>query len=278
MEDLPYRSPERVRFHYEVECELADRLRRASKAERRTLYSSVYDELFRRVEDHPQLTIKNSEEDRRQRVVDRMATVRRLLRPGMRFIEIGPGDCAFSFAVAPLVGEVIAIDVSDEITRATQVPANFRLALSDGTNVPVEPGSVDIAYSDQLMEHLHPDDAHEQLTNIAKSLKPGGLYFCRTPNRLSGPHDVSGKFDEVARGLHLREYTLAELSQQFAALGMSKQSVLVGGLGHYVEWPLWPVLAFERFLKLLPRRLAKAIAASNPGRALLGVRLLARKA
>ncbi len=34
-----------VRQHYEVEKELADRLRQASREERRTLYGAVYDEL-----------------------------------------------------------------------------------------------------------------------------------------------------------------------------------------------------------------------------------------
>src|SRR3712207_6241441 len=50
------RTPARVRHHYEVERELADRLRRAGPGERLRLYSEVYDELFRRVPDHPQLT------------------------------------------------------------------------------------------------------------------------------------------------------------------------------------------------------------------------------
>jgi predicted SAM-dependent methyltransferase len=35
--------------------------------------------------------------------------------------------------------------------------------------------SVDLAYSNQLMEHLHPDDASEQLANVYRALKPGGV-------------------------------------------------------------------------------------------------------
>ena len=50
------RTPEQLRHHYEVERELADRLRSASREERKQLYAGVYDELFRRVPDHPQLT------------------------------------------------------------------------------------------------------------------------------------------------------------------------------------------------------------------------------
>jgi predicted SAM-dependent methyltransferase len=50
------------------------------------------------------------------------------------------------------------------------------------------------------MEHLHPDDAFEQLKQIYTALTPGGLYICTTPNRLTGPHDVSKYFDETAAG------------------------------------------------------------------------------
>ena len=43
------RTTERIRAHYEVERELADRLRNAPREERRALYSLVYDELFRTI-------------------------------------------------------------------------------------------------------------------------------------------------------------------------------------------------------------------------------------
>ena len=39
------RPPELLRQHYEVERELADRLRHSTREERRTLYGEVYDEL-----------------------------------------------------------------------------------------------------------------------------------------------------------------------------------------------------------------------------------------
>ena len=53
------RTREELRQHYDVERELADRLRTASKDERRTLYAEVYDELFKRVPLHPQHTIQS---------------------------------------------------------------------------------------------------------------------------------------------------------------------------------------------------------------------------
>ena len=278
MRDPAGRTIERIRFHYEIEKALAARLRTAPKAERRRLYSELYDELFKRVPDHPQTVAKDATAQREAWVRDRMASVSGLLGGAKTVLEVGPGDCAFSFAIAPHVGEVIAVDVSSEITRHTAVPGNFRLLLSDGTSIDVPPGSVDLVYSDQLMEHLHPDDAMEQLKNIATAIRPGGAYLCRTPNRLSGPHDVSGHFTDVAEGFHLREYSLHELARMLRDVGLARQRILVGGLGHYVNWPLWPVLAFESVLEALPRVVRRGIARSAAGRALLGVRLIGYKA
>ncbi len=47
------RPPAMLRQHYEVEKELADRLRHATREERRILYGTVYDELYQRVPHHP---------------------------------------------------------------------------------------------------------------------------------------------------------------------------------------------------------------------------------
>ena len=56
------RTQEQLLEHYNIEKELANRLRNASKEERRHLYTFLYDELFRRVPLHPQLTRKKSQE------------------------------------------------------------------------------------------------------------------------------------------------------------------------------------------------------------------------
>ena len=79
-----------------------------------------------------------------------------------------------------------------------------------------------LAYSFQVMEHIHPDDALEQLRNLFAALAPGGSFFCVTPNRLNGPHDVSKFFDLEARGFHLKEYTITELEALFREVGFRK--------------------------------------------------------
>jgi SAM-dependent methyltransferase len=251
------RPTDRVRFHYEVEKELATRLREASAAERTRLYTEVYDELFRRVPDHPQLLRKQDSGTTQARVHLSLAILGPFLRPGMTFLEVGPGDCAISLAVAKTARHCYAVDVSTEVTRHASWPANVELVICDGSSVPVPAGSVDLAFSSQLMEHLHPDDASVQLADIHKALRPGGRYVCITPSRLSGPHDVSCHFDAVATGFHLREYTVGELSALFRRAGFKdvRPFVLVRRRFRYV--PMAGALALEWLLRNLPSGIAE---------------------
>lgn len=236
------RTMEQIREHYEIEKELADRLRHAPREERLSLYSSLYDELYRRVPLHSMLTRKASPARTEMMVRLQLKFLYSFLKRESRFLEIGPGDCALSFEVSRLVKEVYAVDVSQEITKSPSVPQNFRLFLSDGCSVPVPPESIDVAYSYMVMEHLHPDDAFHQLGQIYQSLAPGGIYICITPNRLTGPHDISKYFDEFATGFHLREYTTLELSDLFRKVGFSRVRAYVGAKGSYVSFPV-PLIA-----------------------------------
>jgi SAM-dependent methyltransferase len=257
---IEHRTPEQIREHYEIEVELANKLRSASKQERYYLYSDLYNELYRRVPLHPQLTRKISPVETASAVESQMTFLERFLTEDTTFIEVGPGDCALSYEVSKHVKQVYAVDVSDEITRAVETPANFQLIISDGCSIPLPPESVNVAYSNQLMEHLHSDDALEQLQNIYNVLMPGGCYVCITPNRLTGPHDVSSHFDVVATGFHLKEYTVSELRQLFAKVGFSKSRAYIGARGIHLRFPVTLFLLYERFLSMLPISLRKPIA------------------
>jgi len=265
---------ERLREHYLVERELADRLRSAGPEERRTLYSEVYDELFRRVPHHPQLQWKEDEGQARARVERQLRLLLRFLRPGETFLEIGAGDCSLSKVVATQARTVYAVEVSDEITRGLELPANLQIVISDGASIPVPAGSVDLAYSNSLMEHLHPDDAREQLANVFEALAPGGRYLCVTQDRLAGPHDVSRHFDRVATGFHLKEYTVGELARLFSQVGFRRLRLYVGGRGRYVGTPLAPVTATEAGLSALPYAPRRKAATLMPFRF---IRLLGEK-
>ena len=271
---LPGDEQERLREHYLVERELADRLRAAGPEERRRLYGEVYDELFRRVPHHPQLRWKEDEAQTRARVERQLRLLQRLLRPGETFLEIGAGDCSLSRVVATTARKVFAVEVSDEITSGLDLPENVQVVISDGASIPVPPSSADLAYSNSLMEHLHPDDAREQLGNVFDALAPGGRYLCVTQDRLAGPHDVSRHFDRVATGFHLKEYTVGELAALFSEVGFRRLRLYVGGRGRYLGVPVAPVTATEAGLSVLPYRARRQAANAMPFRF---IRLLGEK-
>ncbi len=266
------------RRHYRVERALADRIRDASPGERRGLYGRLYDELFRAVPDHPQL--RRRTDPGGAALGWKLALLRPYISPATRFLEIGAGDARLSLELAGRVASVTAIDVSDIVLDRQVPPGNFSLLLTDGVSVPVPPGSVDLAFSNQLMEHLHPDDACEQITSIREALAPGGLYVCVTPNRLSGPHDVSRDYSDVASGLHLKEYTHRELSRLFTRAGFLEPRSFMWGrgmLGRAVPLPPAAIASLERLLEAAPAPIRRAVCRRPPLRGLLGIIMTARR-
>ncbi len=193
------------------------------------------------------------------------------------YLEIGPGDCALAVEAARRVRQAFAVDVSREIAAGVHLLKNLELAISDGSSIPVPPGTIDVAYSDQLMEHLHPDDAAAQLQNILASLVPGGVYICITPNRWSGPHDVSRYFDEEATGFHLHEYTVGELAPMFREVGFRSVEALVGSGGAHIRTPAVVISSLERLLEMLPEKFGRKLARQLPLRVILGAKVVARK-
>ncbi len=259
------RGIEQITEHYELEKSLASQLLNSTKQERQHLYTALYDELFSKISHHPQLSIKADSSASAWIVAQRMQLIQKFLNPELIFLELGPGDCSLSIEVAKHVKKVYALDVCNEITGNVALPENFELVISDGCSVPLPENSINLVYSHQLMEHLHPDDALEQLKGIYRVLVPGGIYICITPNRLSGPHDVSQYFDEFATGFHLKEYTLSELYKLFRDAGFSKVSLYKSYKAKDIQIPLFSITMFlfaiiEAFLMTLPFSLRRKIA------------------
>lgn len=274
-----YRDPrpmDRIKVHYDLERRLADRLRDSDVETRKVLYTQLYDELFDSLPDHPRFFRRQSEH------LPSLRKQLNLLRPMVRrsdvFLEVGAGDCRLSFAIAPHVRRAIAVDVSDKVHDPDDAPANFEFVKSNGLDLGVPPGSIDFVYSNQLMEHLHVDDAKQQLLNIHETLRPGGRYYCITPNAVSGPHDVSRYFDETPHGFHMKEYRYRELVDLFKSAGFSKVSVVLAGAGRKLATvPPFATTPFETVLVQLPWGLRQRIARSKPFRIFLGIKLVATK-
>ncbi|ASC70764.1 putative S-adenosylmethionine-dependent methyltransferase [Halomicronema hongdechloris C2206] len=267
------RSWDDLRHHYLIEKELANRLRHSTRTERieHHLYTTLYDELFRRVPHHSQRSRKATDFTRyliNQRV-DLITHFNPSSQGKSTLLDIGCGDGHLVKAASPHFQTVYALDVSAEIVKQTQLPDNATLVLSNGVDIPVPAASVDTAFSHQLMEHLHPDDAVEQLQAIFNSLKPGGCYICITPNRLCGPHDISKHFDAAATGFHLKEYTVSELYSIFKQANFAKVLLCkISGRSRVFTLTLNPVIVqgfrlVEAIVERQPRQRRHKIA-NNP--------------
>ena len=264
---------ERTRHHYDTERALAARLLASPAHQRAATYGEVYDELFRAVPDHPQLSI--GADERQRKVDEKLRLLRRFLEPDAVLVELGAGDCQLAVAAAPHVHRVCAVDVSEVIVERAPAVANVEVVLSDGVSVPVETGTADVVFSDQLMEHLHPDDARAQLAEVRRVLRPGGRYVFATPSRITGPHDVSRWYDDVATGFHLKEYDQRTLRRMLLGAGFAGVRFYAGGRGRYVPMP-FPVLRVAEWLAdRMPPAARRRVRGTPPMMALFGVTAVA---
>ena len=254
------RSFDRLRHHYEVEKEIAERLKATrDRAERARILATMYQDLFARVPDHPRLTAQRDPEAERRRVRRLMALLRPHLTPETEYLEFGAGDCAVTFAVCPHVRRARAVEIADQIPHGSQPPANFELVLYDGDDPGLAAESVDLVFSEQFVEHLHPDDAGAHFALVHRLLRPGGKYVLRTPERWTGPHDVSRWFSETPQGFHLREWSYADLVEAGRRAGYRKFRSYWNARGLCVRWPLLKALAVEALVAHLPLGLRRSL-------------------
>jgi 2-polyprenyl-3-methyl-5-hydroxy-6-metoxy-1,4-benzoquinol methylase len=95
-----------------------------------------------------------------------------------------------------------------------------------------------------VIEHVPPTRVESFLSDIRKLLRDGGRLIAVTPNAFSGPHDVSRHFTSRGaepEGLHLREYSLRELTGLLAKTGFSNFKGL--RLRNCLPWPGQPGLS-----------------------------------
>lgn len=271
-------DPDALRALYELEKSLADRLREADRERRQSLYGEVYDQYFRSLpqsaEPHP-----SDEQTHLQR---------RLLGPFLGsstvFLEVGSGDGTLARSLAPEVRQVWSVEASNVVASSGRVPdpKNFRHVTPELAQEEVTPASVDLAFSCHFLEHLHPDDVAAHFRQILGWLKPGAPYVSVTPNRLHGPHDISGYFADVPEGFHLREYAHFELAAALRAAGFSRVEALLGTGSDPVRSPLLPVHLLERGFDWMGRHLRRILlhrllAHRAPFRPLEQVKLVAWK-
>lgn len=257
----PNRSFEQVLNHYLVEKSIAENLKKSSRAERRHIQATMYDELFRKVPDHPRLTRRQSVELTSNSNKSKFSHVSRFLNESSVFVEFAPGDCKFAFEVAERVSYVFGVDISDQRNPADISPDNFRLIVYDGYNLKeIDDNSVDLVFSDQLIEHFHPEDTKLHFQLVRRILKVGGKYIFNAPHRLTGPHDISQYFSYEAEGFHLKEWTYTELNGMLMNLGYSQFHTYWRGKGVNIKMPYAYYAVSELVLGSIPKMYMRNIA------------------
>jgi SAM-dependent methyltransferase len=254
-------SPEQVRAHLTLERDLTRELLASDPEHRWAIFESCYGRLY---ESLPWLSGSGGTPDPER--------WRRLLAGSRTVYEVGSGPGYFARWLAATGFAVKATDIAR--TRGGTRPSSAALqwGVTDGVHLDrfEPPGSYDAVISDQLIEHLHPDDIGEHLQSSRRILRPGGRYVLRTPHALTGPHDVSKVFGfDRPVGMHLREYTNRELRSRLRAAGFSTVSAVITiprtSFAAASRTYLWFVIGLEWLLARLPQSFRRKLASSLRG-------------
>jgi SAM-dependent methyltransferase len=148
-------------------------------------------------------------------------------RPPLKVYEIGSGKGGL---ITYLSGQGFRCKAT-EVTRergqkhlGADMP-NVSWGVSDGVHLErfESAASYDVVISDQVLEHLHPDDIGSHLRGVYQILTPDGRYIFCTPHCFSGPHDVSRVFKcDSPVGMHLKEYTHREFMAALQKAGFKR--------------------------------------------------------
>lgn len=251
-----------ARRQYEAERRMADRIRSASATARDNVAAAVYADFAR------QFGQTATDASRRMgATAGKEVFLRGLLRDASSILEIGCGYGATLRALAPGRQRAWGLDIATPLIQAAgRHGGSLRFLQGSAIHFDFSDQPFDAIFSIDVLEHLHPDDVPLHLRAVHRSLVPGGRYVVMTPHAATGPHDISGLFGSVPRGLHLKEYTYADVLQLAREVGYApcRSPTLPFRLQRYVPWlarttlvPTWTRLPGERLLSRIPGRRAR---------------------
>ena len=189
------------------------------------------------------------------------------IKPSMTVLDLGAGAGIIpQMNFRGLAARVCGVDLDPRVT-ANPMLDEGRLANAD--SIPYEDAKFDLVFSDNVLEHL--DEPLQVFKQVARVLKPGGVFLAKTPNKWhyvptiarSTPHAFHryiagrrGRASEDTFPTRYRANTRAAMTQLAADSGLRVEAIeLVEGRPEYMRlsWPTYLAgAAYERIVNASP--------------------------
>ena len=187
----------------------------------------------------------------------------RHIRAGSAVLEIGAGPANPTSTHLGQRYDLTGLDVSGEVMGN---PALRRARVYDGRLFPFEPGAFDACVSNYVLEHV--EDPSRHFLEVARVLRPGGVYCFRTPNLLHyvaffarvAPHAVHLKLANRLRGMAedarepwptvYRANTAGKIRRHCGEAGLVAERLEMiekePSYGRSSPWLFFPMMLYER--------------------------------
>lgn len=123
-------------------------------------------------------------------------TLSKQIVAGSKVLEIGAGCANRTTQHLAKFASIVGTDVSSEIQGNTALAESH---VFDGVRLPFPASRFDACVSDWVIEHVEKPESH--FAEVARVLKPGGIYCCRTSHLL---HYYSLASRLLPFGVHVR--------------------------------------------------------------------------
>jgi len=139
-----------------------------------------------------------------------------------RALDVGAGAGTLALALAPLVREVVGVDIVKELLERARAnaPANVTFVEGDATNLPLESGSFDLVCTRRTLHHIaHPEPA---LAEMVRVTAPGGRVF--VDDQIAPVDPLAAldldRFEQARDPSHTRTLPDIDFRQLFEANGL----------------------------------------------------------